>query len=291
MGEKDISEKLLEDYNDIFADIVNALVFNGEQRIKPDSLTNANVHSQYKADGKLHEQERDVAKKWEECNVELALLGLESQTKVERLMPFRIFGYEGASYRAQLLTKEQNIYSVVTIVLYFGEEHWNQPKRLKELIKIPIGLEEYVNDLEIHVFEISWLTDEEISRFKSDFRVVANFFSKKRANPEYIPDDKTEIKHVDEVLKLLSVMTGDRRYEAVLQNPKGGVTTMCEVAERLENKGRAEGRAEGLIEERIHTLLEFNKTPEECIKDIIVRYNLSETEANKYFDKYGTTKH
>ncbi len=68
MGEKDISEKLLEDYNDIFADIVNALVFNGEQRIKPDSLTNANVHSQYKADGKLHEQERDVAKKWEECN-------------------------------------------------------------------------------------------------------------------------------------------------------------------------------------------------------------------------------
>lgn len=66
---------------------------------------------------------------------------------------------------------------------------------------------------------------------------------------------------------------------------------MCEVAERLENKGRAEGRAEGLIEERIHTLLEFNKTPEECIKDIIVRYNLSETEANKYFDKYGTTKH
>lgn len=62
---------------------------------------------------------------------------------------------------------------------------------------------------------------------------------------------------------------------------------MCEVAERLENKGRAEG----LIEERIHTLLEFNKTPEECIKDIIVRYNLSETEANKYFDKYGTTKH
>lgn len=46
------------------------------------------------------------------------------------------------------------------------------------------------------------------------------------------------------MLKLLSVMTGDRRYEAVLQNPKGGVANMCDVAERLENKGRKEGIAE-----------------------------------------------
>ena len=36
MGQKDITEKLLEDYNDVFADIINGLIFKGEQRILPD---------------------------------------------------------------------------------------------------------------------------------------------------------------------------------------------------------------------------------------------------------------
>lgn len=30
MGQKDITEKILADYNDIFADIVNVLLFHGE---------------------------------------------------------------------------------------------------------------------------------------------------------------------------------------------------------------------------------------------------------------------
>ena len=36
MAEKDITEKILADYNDVFADIVNVLLFNGEQVISPD---------------------------------------------------------------------------------------------------------------------------------------------------------------------------------------------------------------------------------------------------------------
>ena len=48
--------------------------------------------------------------------------------------------------------------------------------------------------------------------------------------------DPQEIVHVDEVLKLLSAMTGDNRYETILYTDRG-VKTMCEVAERLENIG------------------------------------------------------
>jgi len=33
MGQKDITEKVLEDYNDVFADIINGLLFGGEQEI------------------------------------------------------------------------------------------------------------------------------------------------------------------------------------------------------------------------------------------------------------------
>ena len=34
MGQKDIAEKTLEAYNDVFADIVNGLVFKGKKVVK-----------------------------------------------------------------------------------------------------------------------------------------------------------------------------------------------------------------------------------------------------------------
>ena len=107
-------------------------------------------------------------------------------------------------------------------------------------MKIPEGLEGYINDYEMKVFEIAWLTEAEISRFHSDFKVVANFFVQKRKNRDYIPDDPTEIRHVDEVLKLLQVMTGDERYQTIFQEKKG-VCSMCDVAERLEKMGMEKG--------------------------------------------------
>ena len=65
-------------------------------------------------------------------------------------------------------------------------------------------------------------------------------------NRDYVPDDPTEIVHVDEVLKLLSAVTGDERYEVIL-NDKEGVGSMCEVAQRLVDKGIKEGQ-EKLLE-------------------------------------------
>ena len=38
MGQKDIAEKALESYNDVFADIVNGFVFKGKKVVKEDDL-------------------------------------------------------------------------------------------------------------------------------------------------------------------------------------------------------------------------------------------------------------
>ena len=264
MGQKDITEKLLEDYNDVFADIINGLIFNGEQRILPESLENIQVHSQYKAeDGKVHELERDVAKYWKDKKVELAICGIENQSSVEKNMPFRIIGYDSASYRSQLLEKRKEILPVMTIVLYFGtNRHWYGKKNIKGLMKIPEELNDYINDYEMKVFEIAWLTEAEIDRFHSDFKIVANFFVQKRKNKNYIPDDPTEIRHVDEVLKLLQVMTGDERYQMIF-NRKKGVHSMCDVAERLEKMGIEKGLKQGIgegIKQGIEQGIELGKT-------------------------------
>ena len=98
-------------------------------------------------------------------------------------------------------------------------------------------------------------------------RLLHVFSLTKRRDPDYVADDPTEIQHVDEVLKLLSVMTGDRDYENVIcDEMKGQVKSMCDVAERLKNigrqegfqagrsEGRLEGRSEGRSEERINAV-------------------------------------
>ena len=87
MAQKDIAEKTLEAYNDVFADIVNGLLFNGEQVIKEDELEAESELSVYKVDGKLHEQERDVAKYWKNGEIRIAFYGLENQTAVDPDMP------------------------------------------------------------------------------------------------------------------------------------------------------------------------------------------------------------
>lgn len=267
MGTKDLTEKKLEDYNDVFADIVNVLLFNGERKVKEDALTDTSVHSQYKAsDNVLHEQERDISKFWDSCNVRIALLGIENQTRPEKQMPLRISGYEGASYREQL--GNSALYPIVTLVLYFGtDRRWIYERTLKGLVNVPEELDEYVNDVKINVFEVAWLPDEVIQKFTSDFKIAAGFFSEKRKNKDYIPDDKSTIKHVDAILKLLSAMTGDNRYEEILADGGGKeVRNMCDVAERLENRGRAEGRAEGREEGRaeiVAAMLKSGKSAEE----------------------------
>ena len=48
MGEKDITQKNFESYNDVVADIVNGSLFDGKERIKADSLVDAQPFSQYK---------------------------------------------------------------------------------------------------------------------------------------------------------------------------------------------------------------------------------------------------
>ena len=254
MNEKDTTEKLLEDYNDVFADIVNTLIFDGKERIKEDSLEDNKTNSAYKAeDGKLHEMERDVSKYWKEGKTNLLVVGIENQTKAEKLMPARIIGYDGASYRSQLLkstgrSSKKKLTPVVTIVLYFGLTRWNKPKNLKGILDIPTGLEDFVSDYKINVFEIAFLPEETVNRFKSDFRLVAKYFINIRKNPYYIPEDENEIKHVDAVLKFLSIMSGSEKAlekfmsigEREVKNMSDGPLT------KLYYKGVSDGKEQGL---------------------------------------------
>ena len=265
MAEKDIAEKTLEAYNDVFADIINVLLFDGKQHIREDELEEESPNSSYKADGKLHAQERDVAKYWRKGLVRIALYGLENQTEVDYDMPLRLFSYDGAAYRGQLLADKENKekagktaprYPVVTLVLYFGHrKHWKAPRTLYECLTIPEEIKPYVNDYRMNLYEIAYLSDEQVQKFTSDFKIVADYFVQMRKNKDYTAPEAT-IKHVHELLQLMAVMTKDNRFEDVYSpDMEGGDINMCEVLDRIESRGIKKGIAQG--EDNAFSLVKF----------------------------------
>ena len=85
-------------------------------------------------------------------------------------------------------------------------------RTLLEIVEVPDELKPYVSDYNTNIFEIAWLSKEQVEMFKSDFKIVADYFVQMRTNKDYKPSRQI-IKHVNEVLQLMSVFTNDNTFE------------------------------------------------------------------------------
>ncbi len=176
MAEKDKTEKKLEDYNDVFAEILNVLLFE-RNLIKQEQLINAPTESVYKAiDKKMRGQFRDTSKYYQNAGIIISSFGMENQSEIDNDMPIRVMGYDYSSYRSQIDAGKDR-YPVITVVLNFSDKRWNKPVNLKNLLAIPEGMENFVQDYKINVFDIAFLPDETINKFKSTFKHVAHFLN------------------------------------------------------------------------------------------------------------------
>ena len=229
----------------------------------------------------------------------MACIGFENQTASDPNMPLRVMGYDGAEYRAQLLGNSENLYPVVTLVLYFGHDKpWNGPLSLKERLNIPKEFEPYVNDYRINLFQIAYLTHEQVELFQSDFKVVADYFVQKRENGDYIPSSQ-DLTHVQETLQLLSIMTNDNRFEEAYNTntdgQKGGPRNMCDVLDKVESrgiekgiaKGVAKGKAEGEIEGKNQMALLVKKLLDQGRIDDVKRASEDEVYRNQLIKEFG----
>ena len=242
MGQKDMTEKLLEDYNDVFADIYNVLVFKKDV-IDESRLRDGTTESVYKAeDGVYREQRRDVMKTYlDEYQMELAFIGIDNQTTVDRYISVRVLGYDYAKYRRQVDEKRVPILPVITLVLNMSGKRWSGCKSLADITKVPAEFEPFFQDYKVMVVDVAFLEDEVIERFTSDFKLVAKFFKNRRLGVEPLEDD-SEIKHVTELIDFISVFTNDTRYRNIQakinkMKEKGEKVTMCYVAQRLLDRG------------------------------------------------------
>ena len=248
----DTAEKLLEDYEDVFADIVNVLVYEGDPVVKPENLRDGPTASVYKAaEGELRQKNRDVLKIDTENGVEIRVYGLENQTRPSNVMPVRVMGYDFGSYdrnirKEKMKNKEQGreadytaelwpgqkLCPVVTLVLYFGTEPWSGPTTLHGMLNLPERLKPFVPDYPVNLVQVAFLEEEEISLFRSDFRIVAEFFRAKRlGNVKSLKYNTKRWDHVAELLDFFKIFFGDKRYGEVkkqmVQATKQEETNAC----------------------------------------------------------------
>ena len=282
MGEKDILEKKLLMFNDVFADFVNGIMFDGKDVVKEDELVDLSGWSHYKSDDSKHRfQDRDVVKLWKKENVVISLIGIENQDIPDEDMVFRVVSYDGASYRTQLVEKERrkrtkktnktdlrtDISPVITFVIYYGEEEWKHETTLHKRLNLGSELKHYVSDYSINLIDLKKLSEDDINKFKKDFKLIADYMVKGSKHKA----DRIDLNHPEEVSELIQRLTGEE-LPIPIESEEGGKNMekfFEPMFERAEARGEARGKAEGenCLARLISLLMSEGKNDK--IKDVV----------------------
>ena len=282
LGEKDILEKKLLMFNDVFADFVNGIMFDGKDVVKEDELVDLSGWSHYKGDDSKHRfQDRDVVKLWKKENVVISLIGIENQDIPDKNMVFRVLSYDGASYRTQLVEKErrkrkknagidgelQDIFPVITFVIYYGEEEWGHETTLHKRLNLDSELKHYVSDYSINLIDLKKLSEDDINKFKKDFKLIADYMVKGSKHKA----DRIDLNHPEEVSELILRLTGEELpFEVECEEGGKNMEKFFEpMFERAEARGEARGKAEGenCLARLISLLMSEGKNDK--IKDVV----------------------
>ena len=252
-SEKDILEKHLESFNDVFSDMMNVFIFGGDEVINENDLEDVNPNSFYVENAKTKEQERDVTKKWRKKNVIVSFMGFENQTKPDSTMPLRVISYDGASYK-YMLASEIPPCPVITFVLNFSMQKWATNKTILECLNIDESLKPFVSDYKINVIDVAYLSRETVNKFKSDFKIIADYFVQMRETGEYKPMTD-EIKHIWELLLLMGNLADDDRFKVeYYRTHREERANMCEVMDKVENRGIEKGEHKNAVKNALTML-------------------------------------
>lgn len=291
MGQKDLAAKDLESKPEVFADIINAFIYDGDQVISPENLKPAPTETLYESTYEMLRNQYNDVSKYEMAGQEIGIqYVLENESKRNSRLVLRKAGYEGAIYRSEYDNK--HVYPVIVLILYWGRKRWKVQSDLYHFLgedRITAPVKDYIDNIQLHVFSMAQLPKHIRQRFKSDMRIIVDYLAE---GADYEPTSQ-EIKYVEPVMRLLYALTGEKEFfnniaELVDKQEKGDVT-MCEVVDKFVARGIQQGIKQGIeqvIPALIETCIEFGSTKEETIERIIRKVQISHESAELYVSKY-----
>ena len=250
VGQKDI---LLKDYftPDIFADAINAIVYDGKNVVTPERMRTIDIETQHveERDGDIRADVRfrDLAKIVEVDAAIYCLFAIEHQSVEDYTMPLRIMEYDVREYLRQVKSNkgvQVQIKPIITVVMYWKADKWNRPVSVKDMFdKNTVkwlednGLGGYIQDYKMHLFEPCTAKEEDLEKFKTELKDVIAYvkYSKStEALKEYNQKHKPDL--TKSTVTLINELTNSNY---VFINGKERLN-MCEAFEGLIEEGRKE---------------------------------------------------
>ena len=252
---KDTAEKEFVSFPDVAADVINVLLYHGRKVAEAENLWVGPTETIYQGYERLRSQYEDLCK-YELADDKINIMYLiANQSRPDGKMLLRKAGYVGGIYREQYEGKQQNIFPVIEFILYWGSLRWNAGRSIRHLFKLrKLSAEawQYIDDINLHIFEMRYLPEETRKLFQSDMRIIVDFLAEGNS---YRSDRK--IIHKAALIKMIKALSGETDTEDVEKwmEEQGiqeeGEITVCELFDQYVRQGRAEGRAEGRVEGRI----------------------------------------
>ena len=283
-----------------FADLFNAVLFDGEQKLHPEDLREADVDlsSVLKFNGHIEtiQRLRDVVKKTA-YGMDFVIWGIENQQKIHYAMPLRHMIEDALSYLKEYneiakknldekttntkdeflsrFKKTDRLHPVIALCIYYGEKEWDGATSLKEILELPDYLENLVPDYKMNLLQ---LRNSENLKFKNKdvqtiFDVSRLIYGKNYGKITSIYKDQNL---TNELGIVIGAITGSQELINYAASEKeGGQFNMCTALDELIESGK-----EKLLTEMVEKKLAKNKTPDtiadELETDISIINNIIE---------------
>lgn len=287
------------DNNERFADLFNAQFFQGKQVVTPDELESISEKYIEKPVKTHHnqittERIRDIQKRLKSGGI-LRVLAIESQTYVDYTMPWRCMNYDSLEYGKQIrdikdrnmrnnkfstsaerlcgFLKSDRIIPVYTICLYHGQEPWDGPRSLQDMMDFGEDSDQWRELFADYRFRLVCMNETtDLSYFHTELKLLFATLPLRKDTKKLkkMILETPAFRHLNkETMEIIAIMTNNNKVieDINFYENEEGKYNMCEALEGLKEEGRIEGADLKLIEQ-ICKKLQKSKSPETIAEEL-----------------------
>ena len=244
-----------------FADIINAMLFEGKDIIHADELllcdSDETIYFVYENRINVMERRRDILMHATVNGIPV-YIGLEIQSTINYSMPYRLLLYDTMTYHLQykLIDRDHREHfrpmGVMSTVLYSGDRTWHQPHSLLDRILVPEPLKGLMNTWKGNIRDIKEINVELLRNEK-----VKSLVSAVQTIYRWNKDTSTirELVLSKEVAIVVAVMTNSEELVIRIEKEEREEVDMCQVLEEFKLESEMRGLERGLKQGKIQTIV------------------------------------
>lgn len=293
-------------------------------------------HSVKNNRGRISFRQRDILKKvvTEKGHY---FLGIENQAAANLIFPWRLMQMDCLVYERQIeeiqqrniqgsvtytqeddylyhYKKDDNLHSLVNLVLYWGKKPWKKPLGISDMSNmraLPKNMRSLHEDYRVRLIDMRRIPDDALERMDSDLKYVLGIIKRADSRKEYeqyISENREYFRRIPKsAVDVLHVCMNIGRMKKLLEytkaeNPEEEERAdMCKALEMIEKDAMKRGVKQGVkqgvrqgvrqvIKALVKTCEEFGMSKEKTVDKVSAECSLSRKTAAEYVNQYWSSQ-